>query len=68
VDPRDAEIAIDGASRGTVAELEGSGGVLSLPPGIYQVSLKCPGYVTWRAEVAVRSAVERIDVRLVKKP
>ena len=68
VEPREARIAIDGEARGTVADLAGSGGVLSLPPGIYQVSLASPGYVTWRAEVAVRSAVERIDVRLVKKP
>jgi hypothetical protein len=68
VEPREALISIDGGARGTVADLAGSGGVLSLPPGIYQVSLASPGYVTWRAEVAVRSAVERIDVRLVKKP
>jgi hypothetical protein len=66
VEPREARIAIDGESRGTIADL--AGGVLSLPPGIYQVSVSSPGYVTWRAEVAVRSAVERIDVRLVKKP
>ncbi|HSN92638.1 MAG TPA: PEGA domain-containing protein [Anaeromyxobacteraceae bacterium] len=67
VEPRDARISVDGAPRGTVAEL-GTGGVLTLPPGIYQVSLASPGHVTWRAEVAVRSAVERIEVKLVKKP
>jgi len=68
VEPRDARIAIDGEARGSVADLAGSGGVLALPPGIYQVSLASPGYVTWRAEVAVRSAVERIEVTLVRKP
>ena len=68
VSPREAEIAIDGQPSGTVADLAAAGGVLILPPGIYQVSLKSAGYVTWRAEVAVRSSVERIDVKLVKKP
>jgi hypothetical protein len=68
VEPREAQIAIDGELRGTVADLAGAGGVLALPPGIYQVSLKSAGYVTWRAEVAVRATVERIEVKLVKKP
>jgi hypothetical protein len=68
VEPRDAQIAVDGEPRGTVADLAAAGGVLVLPPGIYQVSLKSAGHQTWRAEVAVRSSVERIDVKLVKKP
>lgn len=68
VEPRDAQIFLDGEERGTVAGLAATGGVLTLAPGIYQVSLKSPGYVTWRAEVAVRSARERIEVKLVKKP
>ena len=41
--------------------------MLGLAPGIYQVSLKAPGYVTWRAEVAVRAAREKIEVRLARK-
>jgi glucose/arabinose dehydrogenase len=68
VEPRDAQILLDGEPRGTVADLAPSGGVLALPPGIYQVSLRSAGFVTWRAEVAVRSQRERIEVTLVKKP
>jgi hypothetical protein len=68
VDPKDALVSVDGTPRGSVADLAAAGGVLALPPGIYQVSLQSPGYVTWRAEVAVRTARERIEVRLVKKP
>jgi hypothetical protein len=68
VEPRAALIAIDGAPRGSVADLAPTNGVLALPPGIYQVSLQSPGYVTWRAEVAVRASRERIEVKLVKKP
>jgi hypothetical protein len=68
VEPGDAQIFLDGAERGTVADLAPSGFVLPLPPGIYQVSLRSAGYVTWRAEVAVRSQRERIEVTLVKKP
>jgi len=65
VEPAGAEVLVDGESRGAVSAL--ASGVLGLPPGIYQVSLKAPGYATWRAEVAVRSGRERIEVRLAKK-
>lgn len=67
VEPRDAQIFLDGEERGTVAGLAGTGGVLTLAPGIYQVSLHAPGYVTWRAEVAVRAGREKIEVRLVRR-
>jgi glucose/arabinose dehydrogenase len=65
VEPASAEILVDGEPRGAVADL--ASGVLRLAPGIYQVSLRAPGYVTWRAEVAVRAGRERIEVRLARK-
>lgn len=68
VTPAEAEIAIDGNAVGRVADLAAQGGLLSLSPGIYQVSLKAPGYVTWRAEVALRAGTETIRVTLAKKP
>lgn len=68
VTPPEAEIAIDGNAAGRVADLAAQGGLLSLAPGIYQVSLKAPGYVTWRAEVALRAGTETIRVTLAKKP
>lgn len=68
VEPVDAEIAVDGQPRGTVGGLADARGFLPLPPGIYQVSLKATGYVTWRAEVAVRSSTEPIRVKLTRKP
>jgi hypothetical protein len=68
VTPAEAEIAIDGNPAGRVADLGGQGGLLSLAPGIYQVSLKATGYVTWRAEVALRAGTETIRVTLAKKP
>jgi hypothetical protein len=63
VEPADAEVVIDGQSAGTVASLPRSG-VVPLPPGLYQVSLKRAGFATWRAEVAVRSGVQPIRVTL----
>jgi hypothetical protein len=63
VEPADAEVVIDGHSAGAVAGLP-RGGVVPLPPGLYQVSLRRAGYSTWRAEVAVRSGVEPIRVTL----
>ncbi len=65
VEPASAEVLIDGEVRGVVSDL--ASGVLGLAPGIYQVSIKAPGYVTWRAEVAVRSSREKIEVRLARK-
>jgi hypothetical protein len=68
VEPREAQISVDGQPYGTVADLAPRDGVLPLAPGIYQVSLKAPGYTTWRAEVAIRSGTEPIRVTLVRKP
>jgi hypothetical protein len=65
VEPASAEVLVDGEGRGVVSDL--ASGVLGLAPGIYQVSLQAPGYVTWRAEVAVRGGRERIEVRLARK-
>jgi len=67
VEPAEAQIAIDGNPRGAVADLAARGGLLPLAPGIYQVSLKAEGYVTWRAEVALRSGTESIRVNLAPK-
>ena len=66
VTPADAMVFIDGKAVGKVADLEGTGGVLSVKPGIYQVSLKRPGFVTWRAEVTVGDGAEAIQVIMVK--
>lgn len=68
VEPLEAQISIDGRPQGTVADLESDRGLLRLAPGIYQVSLKATGYVTWRAEVALRSGTETLRVKLAKKP
>ncbi|MBI3183922.1 MAG: PEGA domain-containing protein [Myxococcales bacterium] len=68
VEPSDAEIFVNGASLGLVSDLSGKGGTVALEPGVYQVSLKRAGYVTWRAEVAVKSGTERIQVVLARGP
>lgn len=68
VSPRDAEIFVDGKTRGKVADLEGNGGLLEIKPGIYQVSLKRRGFVTWRAEVTVGNGAEAIQVTMVESP
>ena len=68
VEPADAQISIDGNPRGSVADLADRRGLLPLAPGIYQVSLKAAGYVTWRAEVALRAGTESIRVELARKP
>jgi hypothetical protein len=41
--------------------------VLSLKPGLYQVSLKREGFQTWRAEVTVGEKSELLRVALVKR-
>jgi hypothetical protein len=66
VQPADTEILLDGDTRGTVDAL-GAPAFIGLPSGIYQITLKRQGYATWRAEVSIGSAVENIEVQLVKK-
>jgi hypothetical protein len=66
VDPPDAQVLVNGRDLGPVARL-GADGSLRLTPGIYRVTLRHPGFETWRAEVAVRGTFERIQVQLVKQ-
>lgn len=66
VEPADAEVVIDGQPAGTVAGLR-PGGVIPLPPGLYQVTLKRAGYATWRAEVAVHTGIQSIRVTLTQR-
>lgn len=67
VAPADAEVEIDGVHRGLASALAAkTGGVVALPAGVHRVSIRRDGYQTWRAEVAVGAAVERIEVRLVE--
>jgi hypothetical protein len=67
VQPGDAELIIDGQSYGRVADIHAPNGVLSLKPGLYQVSLKREGFQTWRAEVTVGEKSELLRVALVKR-
>lgn len=65
--PAECELVIDGRSYGKLTAVELVQGVLPLPPGLYQVSLKYPGFNTWRAEVALGKKVERLKVELIKR-
>jgi hypothetical protein len=67
VQPAEAQISIDGVAYGRVDQLA-TGGVLPLKPGIYRVTVGCPGYTSWRAEVAVKDGPEAIQVTLNKSP
>ncbi len=68
VTPEDSVITLNGKAMGRVSDLSISGGFLPLGPGIYQVSLKRDGFLTWRAEVTVSGHTEPLLVELVKKP
>lgn len=65
--PADTELVVDGKSYGPLSGMTLANGVLALEPGVYQVSLKHPGFDTWRAEVAVGKKVERVKVQLLKR-
>lgn len=67
VDPSDAELTVDGQVMGPVNAVPLTDGVLSLEPGVHQMSLKRKGYQTWRAEVALGNQVEALKVNLVKR-
>jgi len=68
VKPEDAELFIDGKNFGPVTKMSVTNGVLSLKPGVYQVSLKRDGFQTWRAEVAVGQKTELLHVELIQRP
>ena len=63
--PSEAEITVNGASKGRVSEQ--AHGFLALAPGIYQITLTAPGCRTWRAEVAVKEMGEPLVVELEKR-
>ena len=63
-EPTDAELVIDGQSYGKVDAITAP---VQLKPGIYQVTVKRGGYLTWRAEVAVGEKTEQLRVVLVKQ-
>jgi hypothetical protein len=60
----DAEVFVDGERIGLASDLEAKNGVIELPAGIHQISVRKPGFKTWRAEVAVKETTETIDVSL----
>ncbi|MGC4119798.1 MAG: PEGA domain-containing protein [Myxococcales bacterium] len=66
--PRRRSLFIGNERVGRASDLASTGGFLKLDPGIYQVSLKLPGYATWRAEVTVREGqAETIRATMVAK-
>jgi hypothetical protein len=67
VDPSDAELTVDGKELGPVNAVPLADGVLSLDPGVHQLSLQRKGYQTWRAEVSLGNQVEPLKVNLVKR-
>jgi len=64
VEPVDAEVEIDGTSRGSAAELQ----AVQLEPGAHQIIIRKAGHETWRGEVEITTRSEKIQVRLVPAP
>lgn len=65
IEPSDTILEVDGEVVGPITSLgETPPHFVPRPPGIYQITLKRPGFVTWRGEVSVRDSPERIDVSL----
>lgn len=61
VEPNDAEVEVDGTSRGVATALQ----PISLGQGAHQIVIKKPGYEIWRGEVEIKGETERIQVKLV---
>jgi hypothetical protein len=62
VTPQDAEVIVGKTSYGPANQLDS--GLVELGPGIHRVTIRKDGYEPWRAEVAVRSGLEELDVVL----
>ena len=62
VAPGDAEVDIDGTTRGAASTLQET---VMLDPGAHQIIIRKPGFVTWRGEVEITDKTEKISVQLV---
>ncbi|MCP3143550.1 peptidase associated/transthyretin-like domain-containing protein [Pyxidicoccus xibeiensis] len=65
--PPRAQVIVNGRLVGTAEHLRSAGGVLLLP-GLHQVSIRHPGHVTWRSQVAVGERLEPLQVTLTPLP
>jgi hypothetical protein len=66
VDPKDAQIYIDGALVGTVDEFDGLASHLEIEAGSHELRLKAPGYETYTATINVpasRTTTQRIKMK-----
>ena len=61
VSPADAEVIIDGVSRGKASELEP---VVELTPGLHTLVIAHAGYAPYRVEFSVSDKTESFVVRL----
>jgi hypothetical protein len=59
VDPPDAEVEIDGTSRGADRS------PFTLVQGAHQIVIRKPGFEIWRGEVEIKGETEKIQVKLV---
>ena len=65
-EPTDAEVYLDGQSRGTVAQLRAGGG-LQVAMGLQRIELRRRGYVPFRVELVIGRTPETIRVHLRRK-
>jgi hypothetical protein len=68
VRPSTAEIFVGAQSFGRIDALPEGDRFLSLPPGLYRVSLKSPGHRTWRAEVLLGEQPQQLSLTLAPLP
>ncbi len=61
VTPDDAEVSIDGVSRGKAAGLDP---IIDLKPGLYTLLVARPGYAAYRVEFTVSDKTESFVIRL----
>ncbi|RKH06029.1 PEGA domain-containing protein [Corallococcus sp. CA047B] len=63
--PEGARVFVDGRAVGFARQLES---LVTLAPGVHQVSVRAAGHATWRAEVMVGDRPEPIQVTLTASP
>ncbi|WP_158625233.1 PEGA domain-containing protein [Corallococcus terminator] len=63
--PESARVFVDGRAVGFARQLES---LVTLAPGVHQVSVQAEGHSTWRAEVMVGDRPEPIQVTLSASP
>jgi hypothetical protein len=64
VEPKKAQVFIDGVERGLARDFDGTPAILELPEGVHLIELRHPDYETFHTKIYLSDTVETIRVKM----